>query len=268
MSFSNPLKTKRSLHKTAAAIFPPAAFLILGIIVWDLAIRFGHIDRFLLPSPGEVVSVLFKRSHDLLSATAQTFFNAVCGLLISMLVGLIVSLFFAEFRWLRVSCYPYAILLHTMPIVAISPLIITWFGYGNHSVIMITFIVSLFPIITGTTNGLLSASSELTELFRLYRASRWQTLWKLKIPSAVPQMVTGMQTASGMAVVGAIVGEFFAGYGATGTSGLGYYISVSQGQFRTDILLAAVLLSALLGIFLFTVVTLLSKSCLRRFMQS
>lgn len=152
-----------------------------------------------------------------------------------------------------------------MPIVAISPLIITWFGYGNQSIVVIAFIVSLFPVITGATNGLLSAESELKELFHLYRASRWQTLWKLKVPASVPHIVTGAQTASGMAVVGAIVGEFFAGYDS-GSYGLGYFIFVSQAQFRTDILLAAIILSTLLGILLFSLVTLFSKTCLQRWL--
>ncbi len=244
---------------------PPLLCLLLVIGLWEALIRLGGIDRYLLPAPAEVAAVLFGRTGTLLAAAGQTLFSAVAGFLGSLIVGLIVAVFFAEFRWLRVSAYPYAIFLHTVPIVAISPLIITWFGYGNQSVIVITFIVSLFPIITGATNGLMSAAAEMQELFALYRASRWQTLWKLKCPSAVPQIVTGAQTASGLAIVGAIVGEFFAGY-ESGQYGLGYYIFAAQGQFRTDILLAAVILSTMLGIFLFVAVTLVARTVLGRWM--
>ncbi|WP_237226321.1 ABC transporter permease [Rubinisphaera sp. JC750] len=242
---------------------PPLVSLLVVLVVWDLAVRWLEIDRFLLPTPDQVAKVLLGRSQELFSATVHTLFNAGMGFLLSLACGTVVAVMFAEFRWLRISCYPYAIFLHTVPIVAISPLIITWFGYGSQSVIVITFIVSLFPVITGATNGLLSASTELKELFTLYRASRWQTLLKLKFPAAVPQLVTGAQTASGMAVVGAIVGEFFAGYDS-GAYGLGYYIFAAQGQFRTDVLLAAVLLSTLLGIALFAVVAFTANTLLRR----
>jgi len=244
-------------------VLPPLVSLLVVLVVWDLAVRGFGIDRFLLPTPDQVARVLLGRSQELFSATLLTLFNAGSGFLLSMVCGTAIAVLFAEFRWLRISCYPYAIFLHTVPIVAISPLIITWFDYGNQSVIVITFIVSLFPVITGATNGLLSASTELKELFALYHASRWQTLLKLKFPAAVPQMVTGAQTASGMAVVGAIVGEFFAGYDSA-AKGLGYYIFAAQGQFRTDVLLAVVLLSTLLGIALFAAVTLTANTLLRR----
>ena len=265
-SFRPSRRVREAITKPLNTLGPPLACLLVVILIWELSIRVGGIDRYLLPTPGDVGLVLLGRSGPLLAASGQTLFSAMTGFLASLGVGLVVAIFFAEFRWLRVSAYPYAIFLHTVPIVAISPLIITWFGYGNQSVIVITFIVSLFPIITGATNGLLGASPELGELFRLYRASRWQTLWKLKLPSAVPQIVTGAQTASGLAIVGAIVGEFFAGY-EPGQYGLGYYIFAAQGQFRTDILLAAVILSTVLGIALFVAVSLVGKVCLGRWMH-
>lgn len=245
------------------AVLPPVFCLVAGIIVWDLVIRFGNIDRYLLPTPWAVMDVLLGRSGDLLCAAWITFCSALTGFVFSLVTGLLVATLFSEFRWFRQGCYPYAIFLHTVPIVAISPLIITWFGYGNRSVVVITYIVSLFPIITSATNGMLQASGELKELFQLYGASRWAVLWKLKLPSAIPQIISGAQTASGLAVVGAIVGEFFAGYEA-GQFGLGYYIFSAQGMFRTDILLAAVLLSTLLGIGLFALVTILASTVLRR----
>lgn len=244
---------------------PPLLSLLVGLLIWEFAIWYWQIDRFLLATPRQVLQVLFMRSGDLLVASWRTFQVAACGFGLSLLTGLGVAILFAESRWLRVSCYPYAIFLHTVPIVAISPLILTWFGNGQHSVILITFIVSLFPIITASTNGMLEATPELQELFRLYQASRWQTLWKLKFPSAVPQMLTGAQTASGLAIVGAIVGEYFAGYDM-GQFGLGYYIFASQGQFRIDIMLCAVILSTLLGIALFAGVTLSAQLLLKRWL--
>ncbi len=245
---------------------PPGLCLFVGILCWDLLIRLGNIDRYLLPTPRAVFDVLVGRSGDLLAAARVTLHSAVVGFSLSLLGGLTVATLFSEFRWLRRGCYPYAIFLHTVPIVAISPLIITWFGYGGKSVVVITFIVSLFPIITSATNGMLEADSELKELFKLYGASRWAVLWKLKFPSAVPQIISGAQTASGLAIVGAIIGEFFAGHEA-GRYGLGYYIFSAQGQFRTDILLASVILSTLLGVGLFAVIALFAKTVLYRWIN-
>ena len=256
---------KRQLRHGLQIAFPPFLCLLIGLICWDFLIRFGNIDRYLLPTPWAVMDVLIGRSGDLLAAAWITFRSAFIGFSLSLISGLLVATLFSEFRWLRRGCYPYAIFLHTVPIVAISPLIITWFGYGGNSVVVITYIVSLFPIITSATNGMLEASAELKELFKLYGASRWSVLWKLKFPSAIPQIISGAQTASGLAIVGAIVGEFFAGHEA-GRYGLGYYIFSAQGQFRTDILLASVILSTLLGIGLFAVITLLANTALRRWM--
>ncbi|HBN79062.1 MAG TPA: hypothetical protein DD473_25255 [Planctomycetaceae bacterium] len=247
------------------SMLPPLLFLVIFIALWELLIRIGGIGPYLLPTPWAVFQVLFDRSEDLSSAAGITFLSAVTGFLASIFVGLTVAVFFAEFRWLRISCYPYAIFLHTVPIVAISPLIITWLGYGVMSVIVITFIISLFPVITSATNGLLESREDLQELFQLYGASRWQKLWKLKLPSAIPQIISGMQTASGLAIVGAIVGEFFAGHEA-GRYGLGYYMFTAQGQFRIDILIAAILISTLQGIILFGSVTLFAKTALKRWM--
>jgi len=254
-----------SALRVLAWVGPPLLSLLVGLLIWEFAIWYWQIDRFLLATPRQVLQVLLGRSGDLLAASWRTFQMAAYGFGLSLLTGIGVAILFAESRWLRVSCYPYAIFLHTVPIVAISPLIITWFGNGQYSVVLITFIVSLFPIITASTNGMLEATAELQELFRLYQASRWQKLWKLKFPSAVPQMLTGAQTASGLAIVGAIVGEYFAGYDM-GQFGLGYYIFSSQGQFRIDIMLAAVILSTLLGITLFAGVTLFAQVFLKRWL--
>ncbi|MCA8987899.1 MAG: ABC transporter permease [Planctomycetaceae bacterium] len=246
---------------------PPLLVLLLVLAAWELIVRVSGIGPYLLPAPGRVAQALFERGSDLWSAAGITLYSATMGLLASTIFGLITGILFAEFSWLRISCYPYAIFLHTVPIVAISPLIITWFGYGSNSVIIITFVISLFPIITSTTNGLLEKRGEFAELFRLYGASRWQELWKRKFPGAIPQIVSGLQTASGMAIVGAIVGEFFAGHEA-GRYGLGYYMFTAQGQFRIDLLMAAILISTLQGILLFAVITLGARWGLSRWLDA
>jgi NitT/TauT family transport system permease protein len=134
--------------------------------------------------------------------------------------------------------------------VAIAPLIVAWFGYGFQSVVVVAFIISIFPVITNVTAGLTNIDANLLELFELAGASRWQVLVKLRLPSSVPHLVTGARISAGLSVVGAIVGEIFAGAGAD-RSGLGYLIQQTSGHLRTDELFAAVLTSAALGMVIF-----------------
>ena len=145
---------------------------------------------------------------------------------------------------------------------AIAPLLVIWFGYGMQTVVVSAFIVSVFPVIANTLNGLLSVDPALTDLFRLYGASASDTRWKLKFPAALPQILTGIRIAGGLAVIGAIVGEFIGG------QGLGSVVDVARTQQRTDKVFAAVLLASLLGLALFGFINLVSRIALRRWHAS
>ena len=143
--------------------------------------------------------------------------------------------------------YPYAIFFQIVPIVAIAPLLVIWFGYGARAVVAAAFIVSVFPVIANTLAGLLSVDPALRDLFRLYGASRAATLWKLQLPWALPYVLTGLRIAAGLAVIGAIVGEFVGG------GGLGVVVLEAMRQQRTDLVFAAVGYASLLGLALFGV---------------
>jgi NitT/TauT family transport system permease protein len=179
-----------------------------------------------------------------------TLAGAVGGFVTSLVVGTLVGILFAQARWIRSSLYPYAIFLQTVPIVAIAPLIVLWFGAGFPSIVLVSFLLSVFPILSNVVTGLLRVDPALLELFALHRASRWQTLWKLRLPHSVPFLVAGAKVSAGLTVIGAIVGEFFAGYGAE-HPGLGYLILQSAGQLKTELLFASVAASTLLGLLVF-----------------
>ncbi|MCA9172388.1 MAG: ABC transporter permease subunit, partial [Planctomycetales bacterium] len=221
------------------------------------------IKPFLVPPPRAVAERLLADWRPLTRAWWLTAQAAICGLCLALLTGSIVGVLFAQSRWLRFAFYPYAIFLQTVPIVAIAPLLILWLGYGARGVIAVAFVLSLFPIIANMTAGLLSVPRPLLELFELNRASRWQRLWKLQLPFAIPYLVTGLKTSSGLSVIGAIVGDFFVGYGGQGF-GLGYLIRTSAEGYQTPTLFATVLLSTLLGVTVFATVGLLSEFILRR----
>jgi NitT/TauT family transport system permease protein len=178
-------------------------------------------------------------------------------------VGTLIGLVFSQSPVIRSSGYPYAIFLQTVPIIAIAPLIVVWFGRGFASVVLVGFIISVFPIITNATAGLTAVDPDLLDFFRLHNASRWQLLWKLRLPNAVPHIITGAKTASGVAVIGAIVGEFFAGMPGQ-RFGLGYLIRQKSDMLKTDELFAAVVAATLLGVVIFTAVSVVGATILSR----
>jgi NitT/TauT family transport system permease protein len=158
--------------------------------------------------------------------------------------------------------YPYAVLFQTVPIIAIAPMLVIWIGFGMPTVITSAFIVSVFPVIANTINGLLSTDPPLRDLFRLYGASPAATMLKLRLPFALPAILTGLRVAAGLSVIGAIVGEFITG------GGLGGIIDASRTQQRIDKVFAVLVLASLLGIALFGVVNVISRLTLRNWHAS
>lgn len=254
---------KRALSHALAWAGPPLALLVLVIAGWHLAAVRLRLPAYLVPSPFQVAQSGWENRAQLWTALLLTGAAALCGFAASLLSGFLVALAFSQSSLIRRSCYPYAIFLQTVPIVAIAPLIVTWFGFGFRSVVLVSAIIGLFPIITNGTTGLLAVEPPYLELFRLYRASRWQVLWKLRLPHAVPYLVAGARVSSGLSVIGAIVGEFFVGYSGS-SRGLGYLILLTSGQLKTDVLFASVLACTVLGLAVFGTVNAAAALILRR----
>mgnify|MGYP003328847640 FL=1 len=199
----------------------PLLVLALLLAAWQGAVWWWRISPVLLPGPGAVLTAGWKIRVSLLEAAWRTALAALTGLSLSIVLGTLTAFAFSQSAVVRRAFYPYAVLLQTVPIVAIAPIVIVSLGRGFSSVAVVSAILGLFPIITSTTTGLLQVDGMLLDLFRLYRASRWQTLLKLRVPAALPYLISGIRIASGSSIVGAIVGEFFVG---DGTPGLGSMI--------------------------------------------
>jgi NitT/TauT family transport system permease protein len=196
------------------------------------------------------------------SAALVTGETALLGFLLSALVGTLAAIVLSTSRLLERAFYPYTVFLQTVPIVAIAPLLVLWFGAGTRAVTISAFVVSVFPVIANTLAGIRGVEPPLRDLFRLYGATRLATLTKLELPSALPNLVTGLRVAAGLAVIGAIVGEFVAGFSESG-GGLGILVLSSYRQLRTDLLFAAVLFASTLGLGLFGAVNLMGYLLLR-----
>ena len=245
------MKRRAILVANALAVF--AALLVL----WQVILWIFRVPPYMLPSPWAVAKTVEARFPSLVRSFLITAEEAVGGLTVSIVVGVGVALIFAQSRWVRRMLYPWTLLLQTVPIVAIAPLILMWFGAGTASVTLIAFIISLAPIIANTTQGLISVDENLVHLFLMHNASRAQILFKLRLPHSVPYLFVGIRIASGIAVIGAITGELYAGSSRVGVGGLGYSILYASSQLQTDYLFALVVAATVLGFgFLFLVMFL------------
>jgi NitT/TauT family transport system permease protein len=238
------------------------------LIVWQLILWIFHVPRYMLPSPWAVTRAVVARFPSLVASLAITAEESLGGLIASILVGVVIALLFAQSRWVRKMLYPYTILLQTVPIVAIAPLILMWVGAGTAAVALIAFIISLAPIIANTTQGLISVDENLVHLFLMHNASPAQKLFKLRLPHAVPSLFVGIRIASGIAVIGAITGELYAGSSQVGVGGLGYSILYASSPLQTDYLFALVFAATVLGFSFFFVVMFFEWYFLHRWHES
>lgn len=255
------------LNSISIRTIAPLTTFFMVLLAWELSVRWLGVPEYLLPGPIKVANAGWAISGRLTEATLLTAAAACCGFVLALLVGVATSVAFSQSAWIRTSCYPYAIFLQTVPIVAIAPLVITWFDYGFHSVVVISFVLSLFPVIANATSGMVELDPLLLDLFQLHNASRWQLLLKLRLPSAVPHIVVGAKTSCGLAVVGAIVGEFFVGPGMD-RCGLGSLIQQKLAQLRTDEAFAALFASTALSVGIFALVSYAGKNIMDRWYNS
>jgi len=250
-----------------AQALPVVVVAAIAIATWQLIVNFTGIEPLLLPAPRQVFESAWQNGEALWRGFVVTATTAVAGLALSVVFGSLIAVLFSQARLLRNALYPYAIFLQTVPIVAIAPLLITWSGYQQRTVILVATIISLFPIVSNVTEGLTTLDGNLRDMFRLYDASRWSLLLKLRLPSAVPGLVQGMRISSGLAVIGAIVGEFFVGNGSN-YDGLGTLMTGWQAQQKTAALIAAVLASTALGVLIFWMVNLLAATALSKWLPA
>jgi NitT/TauT family transport system permease protein len=250
-----------TLSRAARAIAPPLvpAVLVLGTL--EALVRAEVLPSFLVPAPSSVATALVTGAAELYPALWRTAAASLLGFAISALLGTALAVLLSSSRRVERAIYPYAIFSQTVPVVAIAPLLVIWFGW-DQTALASAVIVSIFPVIANTLAGLRSTEPPLLDLFKLYDARPLATLLKLRVPAAMPQIFTGLRVAGGLAVIGAIVGEFITG------QGLGGAIAVARQLQRVDLIFAGVLLASLLGLMLFGAVNLAAWLALRRWHAS
>lgn len=236
----------------------PIVVALLLLAAWQGAVTAFAIPVYLVPSPVAVARTLAADWTLLAGALGVTLKITLLAFAAAAVLGSAIAFLFVQSRTIEAALFPYAVLLQVTPIVAIAPLIIIWVKDPTASLVICATLVALFPIIANTTLGLRSVSPALLAYFRLNRATRWQTLVRLRIPSALPYFFGGLRISSGLALIGAVVAEFVAGTGGTGT-GLAYQILQSGYQLNIPRLFAALGLITLTGVALFAAMAALSR---------
>jgi NitT/TauT family transport system permease protein len=251
-----------ALDRIAPAI---VGLLLLGL--WQGAVQWYELPPYVLPSPVLIAQTLASDFATLLPSwlftlkiTALAFLGAAAG-------GLGLALLLTSSRLLERSLFPYAVILQVTPIVAIAPLIIIWAKDTTLALFICAWIVAFFPVVSNTIAGLNSADANLRDLFKLYGASRWQTMLWLRLPSALPFFLAGLRISGGLALIGAVVAEFVAGTGGT-ESGLAFRILESAYRLRIPRVFAALVLISATGLAIFALLSFVSHRLLRRWHDS
>jgi NitT/TauT family transport system permease protein len=240
---------------------------VLGIAaIWYLLsyVVLPPSQRFLLPPPHQAFGVALSNpniSVPMFEALWRSILVAIIGLAIATVVGVGWATLMAQWSWAEKILYPYAVILQTIPILALVPLIGIWMGYSFAARVAVCVLIAVFPMISNTFFGLQSASQAAHDLMTLNRATRFQRLRKLEFPAAVPAIFTGLRTAAGLAVIGAIVGDFFFQQGAPG---IGSLLRVYTQRLSMEPLLTAVTLTALFGVVFFTAFAALDRAVVGR----
>lgn len=254
------------MTERAIRIGLPLMVLAIVVALWGAVVRLNDIPPYVLPSPGLVAATLIADGPLLLHSLWVTLVTTFEGFALAAVGGIGLAVLFSQSRLVEISLYPYAVILQVTPVVAIAPLLLIYLPQPL-AVLACAWIVAFFPVLANTTLGLNSVEHNLLALFELYKASRWQVLWRLKLPAALPQMLTGLRIAGGLSLIGAVVAEIAAGSAGAG-SGLAYRIAESGYRLNIPRMFAALLLLSLAGIVIFFALSAVSYLVLRRWHES
>ncbi|WP_371156276.1 ABC transporter permease [Jannaschia sp. 2305UL9-9] len=245
----------------------PVVMMALTIWLWDRIVVWNEIPHYILPSPARVWASLTGDWAMLVEAAQLTGRITLLALLVAVIGGAGLAILFNQSKMVELSFYPYAVILQVTPVVAIAPLIFIYVESKTVGMLLCAWIVAFFPVLSSTTLGLNSVDHNLRDLFRIYGASRWQRLYMLQLPSALPYFLGGLKIAGGLSLIGAVVAELVAG---TGGVGAGLAFRIQEAGYRLNIarMFAALAMVAAMGVFIFAALSLLSHMLLRKWHES
>lgn len=257
------------MNRRGLDILLPAATGTLFVGVWYAIHALLSPDfRFMLPAPDAVVAAVRDHAAEFARASYNTAIGALLGFGLAIAVSIGCAFLLSLSPLIRRSLYPYLMMLQLTPVIVVAPILILWVGAGRPSVVAITFLICFFPVVVNTTQGLISTDRNLVDLFRMWRATRWQQLLLLRAPAALPYFFTGLRIAATLAPIGALVGDYTAGSSAGDGGGLGFAALVYSSRAQYPALFATAAITCALGFLLVAAVLLLAKLLLGRWHDS
>jgi NitT/TauT family transport system permease protein len=253
--------------ESVARVAVPLGMVFVTLFIWETAIRFFHVQPYILPGPIAIAQALISDWSLLFHALEITLQVTALALLAAVVLGVALALIMSQSAWLELMFFPAMVIMQVTPIIAIAPLIILWMNNLKMGLLACAWLIAFFPIVSNTMTGLKSTARTLEDLFKLNGASRWQTLWQLRLPSAMPYFLAGLRISGGLSLIGAIAAEFVAGTGGQG-SGLAFQILQAGYQMNMPRLFAALVLISAAGLAIHLLLTYVSHLTLRRWHES
>ncbi len=232
----------------------PMIFLLVFLLVWEIAVRATGVPAWLLPAPGQVAGTLADMLPLLLEHSRSTALAAAVGLAAAILVALFLAALMDFAPWIRQGVYPLLVVSQTIPIISVAPLFIIWFGYGILPKVVVVALVCFFPVAVSMIEGMQAADPDMVNLLRVMGSSRWQVIRLVRFPAALPSFFAGFKIAGTYAVMGAVIGEWL---GAT--SGLGVFMTRAAYAYQLDRVFAAIIIISLISLLLFAAIEILAR---------
>ena len=242
-------KVMRQLYKD---YLPPALLVILLLTCWEVAVRLLSVPHYILPAPSRVINTILAKQGLLLGHTLVTLGEIGVGFLIALVVGVGLAILLFHSSILERAIYPFIIASQTVPVFAIAPLLIVWFGYGLMPKVVMAALIVFFPIVVNTIDGLKSADQDTVNLLRIMKASRLSILLKVRLPSALPFIFSGAKIGIAVSTIGAVIGEWVGS-----TRGLGYLMIHANAQLQIDLIFAAIFYLSIMAVGLFGLFSLI-----------
>ena len=233
---------------------PAVAIIVLILCTWELIVRVRDIASWLLPAPTAIAYALYESRGILASHTLVTLEEVLIGFAIALLAGVVLASGLVLSKTLEKTLYPFLIASQTVPIIVIAPMLLVWVGYGLTPKIIVVALISFFPIVVNTIDGMKSVDRDVENLLRTMGANRWQIFTKVQIPVSLPYLFSGLRVAVAASVIGAVLGEWVGS-----SEGLGYLMIRSKPQFQTELVFAAIVILSVMGILLFSSIGFLEK---------
>jgi NitT/TauT family transport system permease protein len=238
------------LWLASRSIVQPVIATVVVLAVWQIVVKVNHVSTFLVPAPSAIAQAFTDDPSGLLKNLWYTVQESVYGLFAALIVGIVVGAVIAYSGIARRVLYPYLVVLHITPIVAIAPLLAIWFGLGMTTKVVVTFLIAFFSITVGAASGLRSADPDQVMLMRSLNASELQILWRVRLPAATVPLMAGIRVAAPATVVGAIIAEF-----VSPDKGLGYLILEAKNSLNTAELFLSIAACAVVGLVFFGIAT-------------